>query len=112
MKHKKGSEFSEERETRVLLEDLGSQFRVFGEGMHGMNQRLGRIEDKVERLDSKVDRLEIKVDHLGSKVDQLQSEVHHLQVEMSFVMKVLPTVATKDDLKQFEKRLNALEAAS
>ena len=114
-KYKKGPEFSEERRTQVLLEDLRSQFRVFGDGQKDVCRRLERIEGKVERLEG--------------KVDQMDGRVQHLEVEMSFVMKVLPTVATKDDLKQFatkddlkqlatkddlkqmEKRLTAIETA-
>ena len=87
-KNKAGEEFSYEREWRVILEDLRSRFRVFGEGLGDVRGRIARVEDKVDTVGVKVDRLEI---------------------EMSFVRKVIPTVATKDDLRQLERRLVALE---
>ena len=92
---KQNPEFSREREFKVILEDLQSQFRVFGEGLNDVRNRVERIEDKVDRLDQ--------------KVDILDGRVSNLENEMSFVRRVLPTVATKDDLLRFEKRLIAVE---
>ena len=95
--YKKGPEFSEQRQTRVLLEDLRSQFRFFGEGQAIMQKDLNEVRGRVEQIEDKVERIESKVDHL--------------ETEMSFVRKVLPTVATKDDLRIFDRRLTALEQA-
>ena len=88
--YKKDSEFSRDREFTVILEDLRSQFRVFGEGMEVMRTDLTDVRNRVGRIEVKVD---------------------HLEIEMVFVRKVLSTVATKDDLKQFEKRVTILEAS-
>ena len=73
-------EYSREREFKVILEDLHGQFKVFGEGQEDMRRGLNRIEDRVQNVEDKV---------------------AHLEVEMSFVRRVLPTLATKDDLIPF-----------
>jgi hypothetical protein len=39
----------------VLLEDLRSQFRVFGEGLESVTGKIDRLEQKVDRLDQKLD---------------------------------------------------------
>ena len=45
----------EDTKVAVLLEDLRSQFRTFGEGLQLLN-------DKVDRVEQKVDKLELKLD--------------------------------------------------
>jgi DNA repair ATPase RecN len=54
---KKGPEYSREREWGVILEDLQSQFRVFGEGLGDVRGRLERVEEKLEKLDLIENRL-------------------------------------------------------
>ena len=103
-KYKKGPEFSEERETRVLLEHLDSQFRVFGEGMADMRKDMTNMREDITEM--RKDLTEV-----CGRVERIEGKVGHLESEMAFVRKVLPTVATKDDLKQTEKRLTALETA-
>ena len=82
-KSKKGSEpeFSREREFTVVLEDLRSQFRVFGEEQSAIKEDLHTVKEKVGQL-----------------------------VEDMFVVKTkLDQCATKKDLEVFDKRLTALE---
>ena len=43
---------SREREFTVVLEDIQSQFRVFGEGLGDVRNRLERVEDQLIKLDS------------------------------------------------------------
>ena len=80
----KGPAYSREREFKVILEDIQSQFRTFGEGMEDMNQRLERLERIVPR-------------------------VEQIEVDVSAIKIMLRTVATKDDLLGLERRLTALE---
>ena len=49
---KKDSEHSREREFTVVLEDIQSQFRVFGEGLGDVSNRLERVEDQLVKLDT------------------------------------------------------------
>lgn len=86
----KGPEYSREREFKVILEDVQSRFRAFGEGQEDLRNRLERVEQKV---------------------DTIEEDTGQLKVQMSFVFKALPTVATKDDLKRLEKRLTTIEAS-
>jgi len=52
----------------VILEDLRSQFKVFGEGLQLLSEKADKIDDKVNVLDKKVDSLEI---HAMSFVEKL-----------------------------------------
>ena len=39
----------------VLLEDLRSQFRTFGEGLQLLNNKVDRVEQKVDHVEQKLD---------------------------------------------------------
>jgi hypothetical protein len=45
----------DDNKVAVLLEDLMSQFRTFGEGLQLLNDKVDRVETKVDNLDKKQD---------------------------------------------------------
>ncbi|HBE79161.1 MAG TPA: hypothetical protein DDW65_15510 [Firmicutes bacterium] len=45
----------DDNKVAVLLEDLMSQFRTFGEGLQPLNDKVDRVETKVDNLDTKLD---------------------------------------------------------
>ncbi len=47
---KPGEEYSRDREWAVILEDLRSQFRVFGEGLENVQKKLEKLDDLDNRL--------------------------------------------------------------
>ncbi|PIQ87099.1 MAG: hypothetical protein COV74_02100 [Candidatus Omnitrophica bacterium CG11_big_fil_rev_8_21_14_0_20_45_26] len=77
-----------EREFKVILEDIHSQFRAFGEELISVNRRLDRMEGDIH---------------------ELKSDVSLLKSDIIVVKMVLKTVATKDDLLVINRRLTALE---
>ncbi|MBI4357827.1 MAG: hypothetical protein HY584_00885 [Candidatus Omnitrophica bacterium] len=78
-------EFSREREFKVILEDIQSQFRTFGEGLTDLRERMEHVEEIVPR-------------------------VENIERDVAAIKFVIPTLATKKDLQAFEKRLTALES--
>lgn len=46
----------------ILLEDLRSQFQIFGEGLQLLNDKVDNLEKKVDTIDNKVNNLELKLD--------------------------------------------------
>ena len=97
-------DYSRDREFTVVLEDLRSQFRVFGEG-------LGHLNGRVDQLVEDVTQLKEDVRLLKEDMSLLKEDVSLLKTEMHFVRTALPTLATKDDLLVFEKRFVRLETA-
>ena len=92
-----GSDYSREREWGVLLEDLQGQFRVFGEGLQTVQDRLERVEDKVEKLDaieSDVSLIKLMLPTLATKKE---------------LQKAIAPLATKKDLEVFDRRLAVFE---
>ena len=104
-------EFSREREYKVVLEELQSQFRTFGEGLEDVRGHVERIEVDVLQIKEDVVILKVDVGVLKVDVGQLKEDVGLLKTQISFVRKALPTVATKDDLIPLERRVSALESA-
>ncbi|OGX10956.1 MAG: hypothetical protein A2351_04245 [Omnitrophica bacterium RIFOXYB12_FULL_50_7] len=51
---RKDSEHSREKEFTVVLEDIQSQFRVFGEGLGDVQNRLERIENRFGKVENDV----------------------------------------------------------
>ena len=82
----KGPGYSQEREFKVILEDIQSQFRTFGEGQNDLRERMERIEEIVPRIE-------------------------HIERDVAAIKFVIPTLATKKDLQALEKRFVALESA-
>ena len=52
-----GPEYSREREFKVILEDLHSRFKVFGEGQEDLGRRVGRVEQKLDGIESDVSQI-------------------------------------------------------
>ncbi|MBI2094808.1 MAG: hypothetical protein HYT89_01395 [Candidatus Omnitrophica bacterium] len=80
---KPGPEYSKEREWRAVLEELQGQFRVFGDGLSDLQDKVG----------------------------QLQTDISTLKEDTSLIKTAIPTLATKKDLGALEKRLTTLESA-
>jgi uncharacterized protein YoxC len=92
----------------IVLEDMRSQFKVFGEALQGLSERvdvnfkvfglaLGGLSDKVDGLTHRVDGLTHRVDGLTNRVDVLTNSVDVLtnRVDVGF--------------KKVDDRLEALE---
>ena len=55
----RGPEYSREREFKVILEHIESQFKTFGEGLQGVIIRLDKIEIRLDRIENDVDHIKI-----------------------------------------------------
>ncbi len=121
---KKGPDYSREREWGVILEDLQSQFRVFGEGLQLVQDRLDRVEKKLEKLDrieSDVSIIKLIIPTLATKKEleeaikplatkkELKEAIEPLATKKELKEAIEP-LATKKDLEVFDRRFTALES--
>ena len=113
---KDNPEFSREREFKVILEDIQSQFRTFGEGLDRLDQRVERLEEivpRVEHIERDVAAIKFVIPTLATKKElkeAIEQAVKPLATKQELKEAVEP-LATKKDLQEFEKRLNAVESA-
>ena len=75
---------SPEQRLSVILEELRSQFRTFGEGLTDVQEKASNISERLERVEEDTSIIKSAVS-------------------------TIPTLATKKDLEKLEKRLTALE---
>ena len=68
-------DYSREREFKVILEDIQSQFRVFGEGLGEVRERVIRMEERMEHLEEKVEQVAIDVSGMKSFLRPFSEEV-------------------------------------
>ncbi|NQU95898.1 MAG: hypothetical protein HQ549_06725 [Candidatus Omnitrophica bacterium] len=65
--------YDSERETRVLLEQLGSDIKIVAEGHGSINRRLDTIEmavlDNSRQIKHNFDNLDIKINRIENKLD-------------------------------------------
>lgn len=119
----------DDNKVAVLLEDLLSKFRTFGEGQDALRHEVHEIKEKVDgliedmdivkptlksmdnrlnSLETKADSLEVKVDSLEVKVDILESKVDSLEVKTNGLIEDMDIV--KPSLAKINNRLDNIES--
>ena len=86
---KEGPEYSREREIKVILEDMQSSIRVFGEGLNDVRENLNDVRDRVIHL---------------------EEDVSIIKTDVAVIKSIIPTLATKKDLAVLDHRLIVLES--
>ncbi|MEK6732338.1 MAG: hypothetical protein AABY55_01815 [Candidatus Omnitrophota bacterium] len=99
MKNKEPN-LNREREFTVVLEALHSDFRVFGEGLSALREKVGGLSEKVDVLTLMVGILTKRVDRLSDKVDGIFEMTGRNTEDIHSI---------KTDLKKFYKRMTLLE---
>lgn len=93
-------------EYTVVLEDLRSNFKVFGEG-------LSLVRDNVDTLGKKVDNLKTKVDVLDRKVDKIDSRLEGVEGDLALLKGEVALIRhnqiTRDEFRFLESRVLRLE---
>ena len=74
-----GPEFSQDREIKVILEDIQSQFRVFGEGMEDVRSRLGKIETNVAEVKIDIHMIKSSMDRFFSQLSDHETRLTTLE---------------------------------
>lgn len=82
----------EQRRTNILLEELMSQFRIFGEGLQLVNDKVDKVDQKVERIEQELVefRTENRLEHnqLRQMIGDLDMEVKRLDTEVIQIKRV------------------------
>lgn len=81
---------SERAQFTVVLEDIRSQFKVFGEGLAGLREhtdhRFDRIEERLLRIEERLARVEERLLKLEADMEIMKSElavIRHNQITRS-----------------------------
>ncbi len=103
------------QEFTIVLEDLRSQFKVFGEALGALGEKVDSLEQKVDRLEEKVDRGFEQVDRRFEQVDR---RLETLECDMKLVKtaildqhRELATKVSRDELEEAVERAVARSGA-
>ena len=82
----------DDNKVAVLLENLSSQFKVFGEGLEIVQRQVSEVNQKVDNLERRFDGLERKVDGLEKKVDGLIEDMDMVKPALVKINNRLDTI--------------------
>lgn len=82
----------DDNKVAVLLENLSSQFKVFGEGLEIVQKQVSEVNQKVDGLERRFDGLERKVDGLEKKVDGLIEDMDMVKPALVKINNRLDTI--------------------
>ena len=91
----------------MILEDIQSQFRTFGEGLAGAREDLTGVREDVRVIKRRVGNIERDVMAIKIVIPTLATKK---ELQEAIAEAVAP-LATKKDLRELEKRLVAIEHA-
>ena len=76
-------------EVGVLIEEFRSEFKVFGDGLVFVRDRVDALDKKVDRIDKRVEILDIKVTKIGIDVADIQNILKNHDGRLSKVEAVI-----------------------
>jgi chromosome segregation ATPase len=108
---KKESQKTKENKTRdqytVVLEDLRSNFKAFGESLDFVRNDVSSLNKKVDRMDMRLERVEGDVVLLGNNVNSLKNNVNSLKNNVNSLKNNGNSLNQK--LERIDKRLEKIE---
>lgn len=94
-----GVNWMDDNRVAVLIEDLRGQFRVFGEGLQIINDKVDNMDKKIDTLEQRMGSLELKVIGLDHKLDE------HITVNHQEHMQLMQMIKATDSDLQTMKRI-------
>ncbi len=91
----------DDNKVAILLEDLLSKFRTFGEGQDDLRNRMERLEQKVDGLTEDMGITKPAVKNILTRLDSVEANTNGLIEDMDTV---------KPSLAKIDNRLNNIEA--
>ena len=73
----------EDSKVAVLLEDIRSQIRIFGEGLQMLDEK---FSSKFQEMDVRFDRMDVRFDRMESRFNSFE---HQNQQEHRFMMQMI-----------------------
>jgi hypothetical protein len=89
----------DDNKVAVLLEDLRGQFRVFGEGLQILNDKVDNINIKINALEQRMGNVELKIGGFEYKFDE------HIKVNHQEHMQLMQMIRETDSELQTMKRI-------
>mgnify|MGYP001592056386 CR=1 FL=1 len=100
MEKQKRTELQEQRDQfTVVLEDIQTHNRAFGDMLLGVREKVDRLETRFDGLEAKVDRMAVRLDATFEEVGRLREDITEMNEKK----------ADKSDLITLGSRVSRLE---
>jgi methyl-accepting chemotaxis protein len=88
-----------DREFTVILEDIKSNFRVFGEKLQSMDEKFDTVSEQVAKNTEGIVEINQKLDHVSERTDKNAEDTSEIK----------QNIISKKDHRFLEKRITLLE---
>ncbi|PIR40127.1 MAG: hypothetical protein COV33_01375 [Candidatus Zambryskibacteria bacterium CG10_big_fil_rev_8_21_14_0_10_34_34] len=97
----------------VVLEDLRSNFKVFGESLDLVKDKVDSIDKRVDSIDKRVDSIDKRVDSIDKRVDSIDKRLGGVESDLEILKTEVALIrhnqVTRDEFKLLESRVLRLE---
>lgn len=101
---KKGKDY-----VAVLLEEVRSNFMVFGEALSGFGEKLELVKQKGDATFEEVGRIKVEMAEMNIRLDRIEREVSSIRGEIEILKNILTKKVDLDYVKRLEVRLVRVE---
>ena len=91
------------REVAVLIEDLRSLFRIFGEDLSAVKNRVDTIFEEQGKLREEIFIIKVDINVIKGEIKEIKIRLDHLEKDIHLM---------RDDVKIFDRRIAHLEETS
>jgi len=95
--------------TAVLLEEVRSNFTVFGEALDGFGEKLELVKQKGDATFEEVGRIKLEMAEMNIRLDRIEREVSSIRSEIERIKDILTKKVDLDYVKKLEIRLVRVE---
>lgn len=95
-------------EVGTLIEDLRSQFKVFGEGLKDLREKFDTLDTKLEALTGIVSREAKKSDLSRIDIANLKNAVARIEEDICLIKDNLISKADRKEFELLEKKVSSL----
>lgn len=99
----------------VVLEDLRSQFKVFGENLDSVREMVAADSERMIKLEIDLTQVKIELTEVRSELAEVMAELAELKSDSEIVKSELAIIRhnqiTRDEFKLLETRVSRLEKA-
>ncbi len=97
----------------VAVEQMQSQFKVFGEALLGLTEEVrtgfARVDARFEQVDARFDRIDARFEQVDARFEQVEGRLDHLDREVGLVK--VAVLENARDIRDVKTSLARLEGS-
>jgi len=95
-------------EVGALIEDLRGQFKIFGEGLNGLREKVDTLTGIVNHEAKKSDLSRMDIASLKTDVATLKTDIASLKIDVRLIRDTLVSKIDRKDFEILEKKVVSL----